>query len=561
MRRKIILGLIVIAIFSIAWFKYSQKSHTTPHNFVIAKKGNITQKISATGQVTLPKKIDLQFEIPGKIKEKRVEVGKEIKKGDVLVVLETKDLETELAEAEANYELAKANLKKILAGASEEEIRIYETQVENAKIEVSNAQKSLDDAKKNLENVKKKAEVDLESAYKSTLFELQNAINVGLKALLSLTEIQYSYFTGYTQEAIKIAQKKARAVFLLLGRENSGRVAKEVLTTLEGGAKAKVKKALNEPTFENIDEAFSQTIEALKECENTLESVPIKSKMSTTDKEKLFSEKDIVSKEILTLSSLDQKIRVLKAANQQSIDLAQNKVNTAQANLKRAEGNLNSALSQLAKIKAPPREVDINLAEAKVHQAEALVKKAKLRLEKARLISPCEGIVTEVRKKEGEVIQPQIPVISIICKSNFQIEVDVPEADIAKIDLEDPVKISLDALPEKVLEGKVAKIDPAEKIIQGVVYYKVTVEFDKIDKRVKPGMTADVDIITGRKENVLLVPQTAVFGKNGKNIVRVLDNGEIKEVEVETGIEGSEGEIEILSGLKEGDKVIPFIKD
>jgi len=77
---------------------------------------------------------------------------------------------------------------------------------------------------------------------------------------------------------------------------------------------------------------------------------------------------------------------------------------------------------------------------------------------------------------------------------------------------------------------------------------------------VKSGMTVDVDIICDSRENVLAVPQRTVFNKNGDKFVRVLEEKNVKEVKVETGIRGSEGEIEILSGLKEGEKVITFIK-
>ena len=60
--------------------------------------------------------------------------------------------------------------------------------------------------------------------------------------------------------------------------------------------------------------------------------------------------------------------------------------------------------------------------------------------------------------------------------------------------------------------------------------------------------------------NVLLIPQRAILIKNGKEIVRVLENGEVREVEVKTGIEGNEDEVEILSGLNEGDKVVTLVR-
>jgi len=131
---------------------------------------------------------------------------------------------------------------------------------------------------------------------------------------------------------------------------------------------------------------------------------------------------------------------------------------------------------------------------------------------------------------------------------------------VGKVSQQDPTEITLDAFPDYKFLGKVIKIDPAETIIQGVVYYKVTVGFDEPDKRMKSGMTANVDIITETKENVLAVPQGAVLAKDGQKMVRILEGKDIKEVKVETGIRGSRGEIEILSGLKKGDRVITFIK-
>jgi len=94
-----------------------------------------------------------------------------------------------------------------------------------------------------------------------------------------------------------------------------------------------------------------------------------------------------------------------------------------------------------------------------------------------------------------------------------------------------------------------------------VIYYKVTVIFDEIDERVKSGMSADISIETEKKENTLYVPYRAIIYKEGKKIVRVLEGEKIKEIEVETGIKNVKGEIEILSGLEEGDKVITFIRE
>ena len=101
-------------------------------------------------------------------------------------------------------------------------------------------------------------------------------------------------------------------------------------------------------------------------------------------------------------------------------------------------------------------------------------------------------------------------------------------------------------------------MDPAEIIIEGVATYKVTLQFIEEDERIRSGMTANVDIIGDSRVGVLAVSQRALIRKNGEKTVKVLHGQEITEVKVETGLRGSDGNIEILSGLQEGDTVIIF---
>jgi multidrug efflux pump subunit AcrA (membrane-fusion protein) len=135
------------------------------------------------------------------------------------------------------------------------------------------------------------------------------------------------------------------------------------------------------------------------------------------------------------------------------------------------------------------------------------------------------------------------------------------------------VEITLDAFGDEIVfGGYVDFIEPAETVIQEVIYYKVKSVFSKEDnniayyEKIKPGMTANVTIFTAKKDNVLLCPIRAVLEKTndlGKRIKysRVLEKGDVREVEVETGLRGDQGMVEILRGLEEGDEVITFIKE
>jgi len=552
MKLKIILAFILILAIIIGVYKYFSKDENIPYDFALVKRGSIIQKVSATGQVTPTKEVDLQFEIQGKIQTIKVDVGEKVKRGQILAILNTSELETQVLEAQAARDMAKAKLDKILAGASEEEIKVYETAVENAQIALKNAQVSLKNAEQNLADVKTKAENDLNQAYEDALNTLDDSYLKIYNAFNVVNLIQRTYFFSNDQQSVKVKENKKWRI----------KKPMEVVRNYLDIAK-------KEFSQENIDRALSETKGALEKISKALavirdvcEDPAYRDRISATDKTSLDVQKSYINSAHTSIVNTQQIISSIELNNQLSINAAQTKLDTAQNAVKIAEGNLKSAQVKLAKIKAPAQETDVALARAQLDQAEAVLAKAKYQLTKASLVAPCDGIVTDIKKEEGEQVRTMVadPVISLLCVGKFQIEVDIPEADIAKVKLQDPVEISLDAFPDEIFTGKVIKIDPAETIIQGVVYYKVTVGFDKTDKRIKSGMTAEVEIITKQKENVLLIPQRAVLIKNGKEMVRVLDEGEIKEVEVKTGIRGEEGKIEILSGLKEGDKVITFLR-
>jgi len=164
--------------------------------------------------------------------------------------------------------------------------------------------------------------------------------------------------------------------------------------------------------------------------------------------------------------------------------------------------------------------------------------------------------VTKQEAKVGEIIAANVIQISLLSTAKFEIEANVSENEIAKVNLGDKVEMTLDALgPTEKFNGRIIKIDPAETIVSGVIYYKITSVFDAEDERIKPGMTVNIDIQTDKKENVLYLPYYTVKEKNGEKYVQILENNKIKEKIVKTGLEG-DTMVEIIEGLAEGEKVV-----
>jgi multidrug efflux pump subunit AcrA (membrane-fusion protein) len=148
--------------------------------------------------------------------------------------------------------------------------------------------------------------------------------------------------------------------------------------------------------------------------------------------------------------------------------------------------------------------------------------------------------------------------------NQLEIEVDISETDITKISKNDEVEITLDALDENIkLYGKVYSIEPAETVIQDVIYYRVKIYFDIEDylrNQIKPGMTANTTITTEHKEDVLIIPSRAIIEKNGDgNFTRIISAGGLQEVKIITGLYGDDGLVEVVSGLTEGQEVVTYI--
>ena len=233
----------------------------------------------------------------------------------------------------------------------------------------------------------------------------------------------------------------------------------------------------------------------------------------------------------------------------------------ADEKLKTAESNFSLANQELVLKKAGATNEQIQAQEAQVEKAEANVLSYRAQLSKTILRSPINGVVTRQNAKVGEIISANSVLVSIISEFNFEIEVDVPEVDVAKLELGDTAKATLDAYgDDEIFTAIVVAIDPAETFIEGVPSYKTTLQFKEENGRIRSGMTANLDILTDKKVGVIVIPQRAVIAKNGSKFVRVVVKEDIIEKEIKTGLRGSYGNIEVLEGLSEGEKVITFMR-
>ena len=118
--------------------------------------------------------------------------------------------------------------------------------------------------------------------------------------------------------------------------------------------------------------------------------------------------------------------------------------------------------------------------------------------------------------------------------------------------------MTIEAYPDELFTGKVTKIAPQSVVDQNVTTIPVTVEVDMPDQRLKPGMNVTCDFVTGRRDDVLMVPNEAVNDSDNCNTVNVMEGGKQVERKVEIGLVGRDN-TEIKRGLKRGQKIITAI--
>jgi RND family efflux transporter MFP subunit len=226
------------------------------------------------------------------------------------------------------------------------------------------------------------------------------------------------------------------------------------------------------------------------------------------------------------------------------VSLARQNVNSSLSNLISVDDNLSQSLS------------DVPVQQARVAAAKAAVQSIQADLSRTVLVSPIAGVVSRQDAKAGQAISPNVSLVAVISKE-YRIDAYVPEVLIAGVSLGNPATSTLDAYGQTTFfPAKISHIDPAETIRDGVSNYKVELSFSSADERVRSGMTANVSIETFRKAGVLVMPLRSIVSKNGTNSVFVKTADGATQKTVETGMSDSDGNVEVLSGLEEGDVIL-----
>lgn len=600
-KKKTYVFLVIFIILGVWITGCVRNSKKTTYETDTVKKMDLKRTIEVTGNVKPADRIALSFQQSGNL-SKVAKVGDSVKIGDVIAELQDADASFAVGRAKAALDQAQATLDLRIAGETDQSIRITETTVEQAQAAYAKAIIDYQNAKVTTDNAIQTAQLDLENA-KSNLQNGTNSNSQSVTQARASLQAALSASIGPMNTALTDGDKVTGVDDTAT---NSG--YKNLLGALDSNAMMNAQKAYRDAKAEaqkaialtnglsSLSSDDSKLFAAAASTQNALTflqtflsaahhvldtSIPgitLSSSDISTKAAVLDADRSSVSGQNTTIVNATQAVTTAELgikSSGSSLDVAvqnaQLRLDTALSN---ANANLNAASSTVAINKAaldsanasldlkksPPRSADLAPLRAAVEQARVAYNQAQNDLAKAMILSPVDGVISQVTPKIGELVNANTPVITMLGNASFDIEVLLPEADVAKAAVGQKATLTLDAYGDGVVfNGSLVSIEPDQTVVQDAIYYKSRVEItDTQSKDIKPGMTANVTILTAEANGILTIQSRAVKtdSSTGKKTVQILVNGKPQEREVQIGLKGDEGLVEVTNGLQEGETII-----
>jgi HlyD family secretion protein len=225
------------------------------------------------------------------------------------------------------------------------------------------------------------------------------------------------------------------------------------------------------------------------------------------------------------------------------------------ASLVTAKENLKSLESKLSWYTSNPTESEIVAADSELALAQAKYDAAKAVLDSLQIKAPFDGIVFAVSAEAGQTYQTETTLFTIGDPKALEVLANVTEEDYPLISLGQSVEVYFDARPDVTVQGKVERIIP--KRIEGDrPRYNLYISLHEVPNGLADGMTSDTAITIAKRVGVLCLPRSVVHASGVDELsLKVWNNQAIETRKVKIGLRG-DSDIEIVSGLKEGDQVI-----
>ncbi len=546
--RWIILAVVaVVVVAAVFWFvkerplaqlqqRRALAADSGSSQFVTAFIGDLSAGAMASGWLLPQREAHLALGMAGRVEEVYVQVSDEVRAGDVLIQLEASSLERAVRSAEQSLAIQEASLTELHKGASEEQIAVSEAALESAKASLANAQAGLISARSALTRAEltRDALADADVIAEANLKSAQAGLNSAQAQLAALLE-------GADAETIEQARLKWEQAKNALWNAQLERDAVKGQPGTPGHVKnqmdiavanAEIAVRLAEISYQQAQEGATDEVIAAARASVAAAEAGVTNAQAQLD--------DVG----------DQIAQAEAGVVQAEATVAQ-----AEAGVLQAKAAVAQAEANLAILLHGASEEKIAIAEAQVAQARISLEEAQGNLARAKLVAPFDGVVTEVHVEVGEWATGLA--VDLMDSSSLEVVLDVDEIVIGGLVVGQQAVVTLETWPDEELSGELVSIAPKAKGSTEIVTYQVRLRVDVGELPIRSGMTANAELVTAQRENVLLVPNRAITADRqaGKYYVNLVEGDTVVKTEVTIGLR-DKNYTEITSGLAEGDQLV-----
>jgi HlyD family secretion protein len=539
---KITSGVLVGVLVFGGYYSYkSIKDNNQPTLYALAtvEKGTIVTSISGSGQVSALNQVDVKSRVSGDVVYVGVKNGQEVGAGYLLVQLDTRDAQKAVRDAQINLENAQISLSKLQVSQISDTPKLQDA--------VINAQNNLDQTYQNGFNEVANSFLDLPN------------ILTGIRGILydSTVGTRGQSNTGAYQDLMD--QYDQSRFIIMINQAISNYV--DTSTKYDKNL-ADYKTTTRNSSLEQIVSLVTETLETAK-----------------TMSQAVKDEQNILDAVVLSLKQYQSSRPTPQSVTQYQADIASyvNKLNGHITSLTNIQNSITQSLATSQRALETSKQfnpLDLASQQNATKQKEASLQDAKDNLADYYIRAPFAGIVGKINMKKGDSASGGTAVANMLTKQKIA-EISLNEVDVSKVKVRQKATLTFDAVGSLTITGEVLEIDSSGTVSQGVVTYNVKIGFDTQDERIKPGMSVSAAIITNIKQNVLLVPNSAIKSTGGVSYIEMPSNIPLarqlmanvavsagvalntppNRQEIEYGLI-NDSETEIINGVNEGDLVV-----
>lgn len=479
---------------------------------VAAFVGDLSATASASGRLVPQREATLALASAGRVAQVPVMVGDTVVTGQVLIRLEADGLERAVRSAEQALLIQEANLAELLTAAAPEDLAAAEAAVVSAKAQV---------------------DALLDGPLAEEVAAAEANVRAAEASLWAATAQRDQVAEGASKGEIAAAEAQVlQAEFQFVQARDAHDATMRCFTDATGN---EICPGLG-PAEEMARNNLALAEKNLESAQATLEQL----QAGPDDNQ---------------IGSANANVAVAGAqrdAAQAQLDLLL--VPSSDAQLASARAQLAQAEANLAALRKGASVERVAVARAQVEQAEISLEETQDSLANATLVAPFDGVVTAVYVQVGEFASGSV--IQLVDTESMEVVLDVDEVDIGGIFVGQQAVITLETWPDDRLDAEVVSMAPQATAAE-VVTYQVHLSIEATELPLRSGMTANAELVTARREGVLLVPNRAITAdrSNGTYSVNRLQGDSVEKIQVSLGLRDN-NYTEIRSGLNDGDRVI-----